>query len=331
MEIEKTTQHNRISWVDVAKGIGIIFVIIGHVYRSNPVLVWIYSFHMPLFFILSGWLRGCNRKQIEWKPFIRRKTESLIVPLLLFLLITFLYWLAVERHFRGFEIGPMWFLPVLFFAEVIAEIIVNCADEKFVWRWVLLSGGILYIFSRFIDVSTVTVWIPRCFGALTYYLFGMTIGKTIAVRDVKKISRPILLVIVGVSTVLSVTLSKINGRVGLYEQLFGNMALYFICAIIGSILIYGIAILIGKSKPLEFLGRYSIIILCTHEQVKRVMIQILSIVFKIPSEELRNHILYGFCISMMIVLIEVVVVLMVAKLGSLLRNTKLKWLVTFIK
>lgn len=52
---------------------------------------------------------------------------------------------------------------------------------------------------------------------------------------------------------------------------------------------------------------------------------------KIPSEELRNHIFYGFCISMVIVLIEAVVVIFVIKIGSLLKSTRAKWLVAFIK
>lgn len=50
--------NGRIAWVDIAKGLGIFLVVLGHTYRKNPVQNWIYSFHMPLFFILSGWLRG---------------------------------------------------------------------------------------------------------------------------------------------------------------------------------------------------------------------------------------------------------------------------------
>ena len=146
MKLSESTQ--RIHWIDIAKGMGIYLVVLGHIYRSNPVLIWICSFHMPLFFILSGWLRGCERKQVEWGRFIRKKCESFIVPLLEFLLITFLYWIIVERHFREFGIGPMWFLPALFFAEVVAEIIIDYMDVKFVWG-IMLSGVLLYVCSWF--------------------------------------------------------------------------------------------------------------------------------------------------------------------------------------
>lgn len=64
---EKSQTTSRIVWIDYAKGIGIIFVVIGHVLRGlmdspgdynlealNFADRWIYSFHMPLFFFLSG-------------------------------------------------------------------------------------------------------------------------------------------------------------------------------------------------------------------------------------------------------------------------------------
>lgn len=44
----------RIGWVDTAKGIGLLLVIIGHL-PIPLVPVWIYTFHMPLFFFYQEW------------------------------------------------------------------------------------------------------------------------------------------------------------------------------------------------------------------------------------------------------------------------------------
>lgn len=45
----------RIEYIDIAKGIGILLVIAGHLFAyRGPISRWIFSFHMPLFFILSG-------------------------------------------------------------------------------------------------------------------------------------------------------------------------------------------------------------------------------------------------------------------------------------
>lgn len=46
----------RLEWIDVARGIGIIAVVAGHVWTKGPFRDALYSFHMPLFFLLSGML-----------------------------------------------------------------------------------------------------------------------------------------------------------------------------------------------------------------------------------------------------------------------------------
>ena len=50
----------RLNYLDYAKGIGILLVVLGHIY-NNSVKLWIYSFHMPLFFIISGYLLEYNK------------------------------------------------------------------------------------------------------------------------------------------------------------------------------------------------------------------------------------------------------------------------------
>ena len=47
--------NQRIQYIDIAKGIGILLVVIGHCINSLSFLgKWIWSFHMPLFFVISG-------------------------------------------------------------------------------------------------------------------------------------------------------------------------------------------------------------------------------------------------------------------------------------
>lgn len=50
----------RLAWPDAAKGLGVLLVGLGHS-RLLPewASAWIYSFHMPLFFLLSGWFFPC--------------------------------------------------------------------------------------------------------------------------------------------------------------------------------------------------------------------------------------------------------------------------------
>lgn len=46
----------RIEWVDIAKGIAIILVCLGHGQTSLYVKKWLYSFHLPLFLFLAGYI-----------------------------------------------------------------------------------------------------------------------------------------------------------------------------------------------------------------------------------------------------------------------------------
>lgn len=54
----------RVEWIDTAKGIGLILVILGHL-KIDYLSAWIYTFHMPLFFFLSGVVFSGHKMQFE--------------------------------------------------------------------------------------------------------------------------------------------------------------------------------------------------------------------------------------------------------------------------
>ena len=116
-----------------------LFVILGHTLLIDDCQVLIYGFHMPLFFFLSGLV--CDEKKYSFCSFVRSRFNSIVLPYIFFYLLTWLYWLLVERHFRplgmewwqpligmlygaqwgGFmqHNGILWFLPCLFVTEVL--------------------------------------------------------------------------------------------------------------------------------------------------------------------------------------------------------------------
>ena len=80
----------RINWVDALKGFGIILVVIGHAGCPNWLVRWIYIFHMPLFFLLSG-LMAKESEYLRGGQWIKRKTRSLLWPYLIFGILEFLF------------------------------------------------------------------------------------------------------------------------------------------------------------------------------------------------------------------------------------------------
>ena len=132
----------RIKWVDVAKGWGIIFVIYGHI-TSDFLAVWLYTFHVPLFFFLSGYFFNPSKEPF---PFFKSKAKGLLLPYLTLGVPLFL----LNIHF-GFEplsllksyaiqsrASTLWFIAALFMQFVMAFLIYHwIASPKI--RWILIT------------------------------------------------------------------------------------------------------------------------------------------------------------------------------------------------
>ena len=76
----------RIIWIDIAKAICIILVAIGH-YIPDTHPAWygemrsvIYTFHMPLFMIVSGYIYIVTKRNIAYGSFIWKKVRRLLIP-----------------------------------------------------------------------------------------------------------------------------------------------------------------------------------------------------------------------------------------------------------
>lgn len=74
-------EKKRIVLYDVIKGVGIILMVIGHT-CVQPLYNWIYCFHMPLFFIISGLFFQPKRYTIM--EFLTKRYRQLLLPLIIF-------------------------------------------------------------------------------------------------------------------------------------------------------------------------------------------------------------------------------------------------------
>jgi fucose 4-O-acetylase-like acetyltransferase len=87
------TDNGNLDWVFISKGIGIILVVAGHFYPDGSPAYWrwvrnvIYEFHMPLFFVLSGYLY--DYRKFSYPDLIKRKANRLLLPYVSLALIFF--------------------------------------------------------------------------------------------------------------------------------------------------------------------------------------------------------------------------------------------------
>lgn len=117
----------RVRYIDIAKGIGILLVIIGHTFPGSYVQRVCYSFHMPLFFFISGLCY--NHSKYDFKRLWKIRMRQLLVPLLVFSVILYAlrYALLQTTYFSLGLLFPdaTWFLFVLFLAEMLGYVVID--------------------------------------------------------------------------------------------------------------------------------------------------------------------------------------------------------------
>jgi len=149
--------HKRIEYLDIARGIGILLVVLGHndfEVISLFIHQVIYSFHIPLFFFLSGYFINAS---IPFLDFFKKRFNSLLKPYLFTIFL--IYFTSVSFEKMGFNTAitrtlkslygsghyidwvQLWFLPHLFVVSLYAFLFIMIVN-RFRNRWV--TWGILF-------------------------------------------------------------------------------------------------------------------------------------------------------------------------------------------
>ena len=162
----------RLDYLDIAKGIGIILIVMGHTGLVAPDFVqWLSNtFHMALFFIISGMLIALKKE--EERPFTDtciKKCKQLLTPYFIFCALNII--LIIKERIEGLAINEcydmvfvrliqtftlsgisvLWFLPALLAAELIFVAILQRTKKsskivKFL-IWSAIIAVIITIFS----------------------------------------------------------------------------------------------------------------------------------------------------------------------------------------
>lgn len=91
LTMEETSIKNRVVWIDWFKAILIILVVMGHTKLNGYERTWIYGFHMPAFFVISGYLY----KQRNWW----KTLKGIAIPIGTFSLIRLLIYIVSNRTY----------------------------------------------------------------------------------------------------------------------------------------------------------------------------------------------------------------------------------------
>ena len=260
----------RVHYLDYAKGIAIILVVLGHICNEGNIKTYIYSFHMPLFFIISGYLFNYSNLN-SFKEFIYKRINGILIPYCTFSIINILGYYLLSRlslialktnlleSIKLCGIGALWFLPVLFIAETIF-MFCKLNSKKFIYPVLIfigVSGIALLIWA--LTRSFIALILIRSMISLIFIIIGYSLCNVIKNLNLKWYQ-------IAIITILNIALAVINGYVDLWGIQFNNIIFYFINSILGSLNIISISKKIN-SKLLSFWGRNTLIIMATHQLI----------------------------------------------------------------
>ncbi len=280
--------RGRVSWIDAAKGLGIVLIVLGHitsVETPSAPYVFIYAFHVPLFFFVSGLTLKPGRE--PFGAMLQSKFRTLLVPYLCYALLGYVFYIvgygvahALGLRIEQFNYGPwhplagvffgtlgdgnlvntpVWFIIALFCTFVIGYAI-NTHIRSEVLRWTIIALLALtgYLASRQLKLP----WsLASALVGLVFFQAGHLHAKRFGLESLSRRTLwPLLVVTLPISL-----FSYLNGFVSLADMELGHPALYALFAFSGLYLTIALVQLLGQhTQWLVRLGQWSMAIMVIH-------------------------------------------------------------------
>ena len=303
-------RESRLFTVDVARGVGILLVVLGHntMFResSRGLYEAIYLFHMPLFFFLSG---------VTFRPAspadtLRKRARALLVPYFMMGAVAVLLSFqsgdlnAVLGELRGTLYGtghtirfvPLWFLPCLFLVSVSTAVVMALVRagrslEQFE-RWrprvlaalmvtSLAAGALILtsgVFARapFVDTSARPIGLPWSLDLLPFVLAIFVAGVLFCrARIIRDCPMPIVVMALACAVLALLATNGVSLDLN-YRRMTGALAVIAgIAAGIG--LVFALSTLIARvpmlARLFAYFGSASLVILLFHSPLQRRVVE----------------------------------------------------------
>ncbi len=295
----QSNSKNRISGIDVARGIAMICIVIGHLEGWD---IWgikkaVFPFHVPIFYLISGWF---FRPEKGWKTFLIKKAKTLLVPYVTSSVLMALIGALVVWYFHG--------EPLICFRDWIYAMLYGAGDDaprllavpQIGATWFLLSSFWGVVLLR--AVRSLKPWM-RPFAVVALFLLGNLTNKMIWPLAIQPGCAALLFMYIGNlarewkdqldGTVLQDPVAQAGIRMELKVGTFLVAAAGWLCMwqnfttfwlvhadagkgtldILGSLCACWTVLVISVgldkyvkilARPLAILGKYSIVMLCAH-------------------------------------------------------------------
>lgn len=281
-------QH--LDFIDLAKGICILFVVSYHVdqcevlYRNESVNNFFMSFRIPFYFMLSGLFVSFNAGYLS---FLVKKANRLVIPCIFFFLLTLAYsylFTYVRSKFLApaegeiFDSGiynflikenigsdypniPIWFLVSLF-TTYILFLILDALTRKNIYITLVLAF-VLGICGYLCCINSVDIpfYLDSSMTCMPFVALGNILRKKTNLLNSSDKKKTFAIALV----CLVIAILSFGGDMTFYRNSYeGNIFNLYIAGCSGSIAMVLFSKLIGSCPIVNYIGRYSIIVLGTH-------------------------------------------------------------------
>lgn len=340
-----TTQSSyRVHWIDIARGLGIILVLYGHLFVSTQYNYFIFAFHMPLFFFISGLV--FKRTTNSFKSIVIKYFKQLLIPYYLFAAFTYAFTLisqtagdvsfgGIAYQLYGILYGNgnngmlgynvvLWFLPCLFATKLIFALLTKRVTQTkkliFVLSFCSLIG---YVTSVYLPWLKLPFNFEIALTGLTFFGAGYLLQSNKQLFQTFAKQKPLLATTAMFFTILIATLHyQITGaKIDLRVNQLGNFFLFYLGAFGGIIGWITISRILAKNALLEYIGRHSMGIFAWHNVISTDLHNTVNSLF---AQDLLNNVKYWLPTIYAILLMSII-------LFSRMLLIKLKNVYTFIK
>ncbi len=337
----------RFAYIDIAKGLGILMVVWGHVV-PHWTSAFVYTFHMPLFFFISGMLFN-RSKHYSFGDFLKARARRLIVPYLWYSVVTWGLWAAFSyfRRMSMMEIitplcqillakgsgqffvfnSPLWFIPCLFAVEIMYFLIsrFTCLINLLICICLTIISVLLEHFYGEQYLLLLPWNLDAAFMALPIYAAGNLLVKRKPFAQIYHLVDKHLIAAIAIAVLCAVVVYMSLGvfpNISMGYSCYGNECVFHIRALIGITIVIIISVLLEvflKQNSLrnfmEWCGKNSLDIMCTHIPIKGVLALVAaeclnSLQFGTPTE---SRLLIAILVFALTVLFDTLIVLFINK------------------
>ncbi len=312
--------NKRLDWIDQARGLSIFLVVYGHNFPVNE--PYIYSFHVPLFFLISGMFHPSNINL----ALVKKRAKMILIPYFFWAFSLYLFWFFIGRKYGESSnldlspinnlIGvfyaqggqtymdwgiPMWFLPCIFLVFVFYGLLQKIKNN-ILKHTLLIVVGVLG-FSWFKMTHIHLPWsIDVAFVALLFYGIGNLLKKWIIAIS----NKTAILAMISLFVIHVVTFYYNPLKIDMYRSIYGSELFFLISGITGSIAYILFFKLVPIFKFFSYLGKHTIILLAMHIRMLTVIKLALYLVLGITVFEFNEWQKIGLSILQIVLIIPII-------------------------